>query len=132
MTAEIERDERLWRRTVIWSAVSGAVILLLLRCDYRNGTKFDRETWLSYSLNQSGDCVRGVMVSDLKSRHLHRGTDRKTIEELLGPDDSSASMENACREYLLGMCSGFGMDFDGLVVCYDGNGKLKDSYTVQH
>jgi hypothetical protein len=134
MTAETDREERFWRRLIMWSAVGSALILLLLRCDYRNGQKFDREKWLNYSLQQqlSGDCIRGAMVSGLETRYLRRGSDRATIEKLLGPDDSSPAMGNSCREYLIGMCSGFRIDYDGLIVCYDPHGKLTESYTVQH
>jgi hypothetical protein len=41
-------------------------------------------------------------------------------------------MSNSCREYLIGMCSGFQIDVDGLIVCYGSDGKLTESYTVQH
>jgi len=132
MIAETDHEERYWRRLVIWSAVAGAIILLLLRCDYRNGESFDRETWLSYSLAQTDDCIRGAMVSDLKTRYLHPGSDRAAIEKLLGPDDSSPAMESSCREYLLGFCSGFQIDVDGLIICYGPDDKLTKSYTVQH
>jgi hypothetical protein len=112
--------------------VGGAIILLLFRCDYRNGAKFEREKWLSNSIDRTDDCVRGAMVSDLERRYLRRGAPRASIEELLGSDDSSLAMGNACREYLIGMCSGFQMDVDGLIVCYDADGKLSESHTVQH
>lgn len=132
MNAEADREERFWRRLVIWSAVCGAIILLLLRCDYRNGAKFEREKWLSNSIARTDDCIRGAMVSNLERRYLHPGTPRASVEKLLGPDDSSPAMGNACREYLIGMCSGFQMDVDGLIVCYDAGGKLTESHTVQH
>jgi hypothetical protein len=132
MIAETKHEERFWRRLVIGSAIGGAAILLLLQLNYRNGAQFDRETWLSYSLDHSDDCIRDAMVSDLRTRYLHPGTDREAIEALLGPDDSAPAMDNACREYMLGMCSGFRIDVDGLVVCYGTDGKLTESYTVQH
>lgn len=136
MTTDADREERFWRRLIIWSAVGSALILLLFRCDYRNGARFDHEKWRSYTSDPHAgwpeECTRGAMVSDLQSRYLRPGVEQKTVEALLGPADFEGRTKKTCREYILGMCSGLQMDFDGLFVCYDADGGLTESYTVQH
>jgi hypothetical protein len=128
--ADLEEEARLWRRIVIGGGVASVLILGLLQLNYRNGAPFDRQAWLAAPDGQE-DCVRGAMVSDLEAHYLRRGVTSATVIDLLGPGATDAGTPASCRSYLLGMCSGFGIDYDGLFVCFDGEGRLAKTYTQQ-
>ncbi len=74
-------------------------------------------------------CYRGGMAHDLKTNILRVGLTKADVEKLLGqPDSNRASI----YEYLLGMCSGFRIDFDTLDVHFDSDSKVVKVYVVQH
>lgn len=104
--------------------------------DYRNKADFNAEAW-SKAENCSGalceqECIRGGMVSDLQRRHLIPGTPRVNVVALLGPGRPTARGDKKGIDYNLGMCSGFRMDFDSLIVAFDESDRLTNSWTVQH
>lgn len=69
-------------------------------------------------------CIRGPMYLGLKRSHLRLGTSKETIIQLLGPATHSQG-DPSCTDYRLGMCSGFGMDYDWLRICYDQGNKVR-------
>jgi hypothetical protein len=51
------------------------------------------------------------------------------VISLLGTPDSEELNQ---VEYTLGMCSGLGMDYDGLIISFNKNGKFTNASIVQH
>ena len=74
-------------------------------------------------------CPRGGMVRDLRRNYLIAGqTNKLEVYALLGnPNYFKQLNETACELYALGMCSGLGIDYDSLFVCYDENGVLAET-----
>lgn len=104
--------------------------------DYRNRADFNAEAW-SKAENCSGtfceqECVRGGMVSDLQRRYLLPGKSRDEVIALLGPGQPTPLPDRRGIDYSLGMCSGFRVDFDSLIVAFDESDRLTGSWTVQH
>ncbi len=105
------------------------------------GKNFDQNEWLQLSASK-GDleqvekdisCLKGKMVNDLKNNYLKYDiTTAQEVKNLLGNDYSQVYKKDDCIEYSLGMCSGFKMDYDGLVICFDKNRKVRKVYTQQH
>jgi hypothetical protein len=119
------------RRFLVLVGVVAAVWGLARACDYRRQANFDQQTWLHYSsLDDQLKCTRGAMVADLQDRYLHDSMTLAQVEALLGKPDGPA--RNGCVDYSLGMCSGFQMDYDSLYVCFNDDGGVSSSYTVQH
>ncbi|MEZ5752478.1 MAG: hypothetical protein R3D60_11095 [Paracoccaceae bacterium] len=91
-------------------------------------------------------CTRGAMLGDLIDRYLTPvpsatgyGTpraplDRDAVNALLGPSDflRAATDGSECEHRLIGMCSGFRVDYDSLFVCFDGQGDIRRAGNVQH
>ncbi|WP_139271084.1 hypothetical protein [Atopomonas hussainii] len=92
---------------------------------------FDRDEWVRPVTNQeSAGCYRGAMVEDLIARHLFVGMRRSDVVALLGqPDYRSGAGE---LQYVLGMCSGVGFDYDYLNIYFDGAGGFVSAKVFQH
>jgi hypothetical protein len=65
------------------------------------------------------------MVFSLTWFHLARGrTTKQEVVEMLGEGDARGD-GRACLTYSLGMCSGLGVDYDDLLVCFDDDNKFE-------
>lgn len=129
--------KRLLRRIGIVGLTLAALVLVLRdMLDYRNQADFDPVQWhQAPSCVPDGceaACVRGGMVRDLQRRHLKPGTHRPEVIALLGNSESRPPPGRNSLEYSLGMCSGFRMDFDALVIVFDENDRLPRTWTEQH
>jgi hypothetical protein len=79
-------------------------------------------------------CPRGAMVGDLLSNHIMvRQSTRDDVLGLLGAARYSVDIDgHTCDGYRLGMCSGWGWDYDSLYICYDAAGVVGRSGHLQH
>ena len=75
-------------------------------------------------------CRRGPMVRSLIRSHLTTGTERNSVLSLLGPAESKD--KDGCLDWSLGMCSGLGIDYDSLLVCFDSSAKVVKASHIQH
>ncbi len=93
--------------------------------------RFNQEKWLAHKQLGNNDflCTRGPMVFSLRHSYLTKNLDREAVLKLLGEADYKT---DGCLEYLLGMCSGLGIDYDGLVICFDETNHVTHTYTQQH
>ena len=78
---------------------------------------------------EENDCPRGPMVRSLLRQHLTVGVSRDAVVGLLGPADWDRA---ECLHWSLGACSGLGIDYDSLFVCFDKTGHLVEAGHVQH
>lgn len=88
-------------------------------------------------------CPRGRMVWTLQTFHIWpRWTSRTKVVEMLGSDwrpydrttpggVASVQATPSCIQWNLGMCSGLGMDYDFLAVCFDSNDMVEKSFHYQ-
>ncbi len=83
---------------------------------------------------KESNCPRGRMVYDLTEIHLVVGeTSRLEVEYLLGaPDRLFRRDRQQCLRYHVGMCSGLGIDYDSLFVCFDDTGLVSSAGHQQH
>lgn len=92
---------------------------------------FDKQAWHKKTTNeQDATCYRGGMAKDIIDRLLSSKATREDVVSLLGSPDGN-STENSYR-YVLGMCSGFGFDYDSLHVYFDGQGYVSHAKIMQH
>lgn len=128
-------------------ALIGATILVSLwglHFKPFRGESFEVEAWReAVSCNAMSDweceekfstCPRGKMVSDLISNHIEEGkTQRSEMFSLVGEPDYPINIEGRiCAGFRLGMCSGLGLDYDSLFVCFDGAGVVDAAGHIQH
>jgi hypothetical protein len=74
--------------------------------------------------NKATSCPRGSMANSLIRNYLIVGkTSKADVLQSLGPPDSP-DRPDGCSHYTLGMCSGFGFDYDVLYVCFDEQERL--------
>ncbi|MCT4611469.1 MAG: hypothetical protein N4A70_19945 [Pelagimonas sp.] len=139
---------RRFLRGVASISVSIGVLLfcgyLVRVADPFRGDKFDPQTWAEAGLckglndgecaQKERTCPRGGMVHDLISNHLISQTTRsETVIKLLGQSTYDIQINGLkCPGYSLGMCSGLGLDYDSLFVCFDQNGTVAFAGHVQH
>lgn len=100
-------------------------------------SNFDQAQWMaaphrSYRTEYEREtaCERAGMVRDLQRRYLRPGMTREQVVALLGAPDGAP--QEGCIAYVLGMCSGFGIDYDDLRICFTPDGGLIKSLTVQN
>lgn len=135
---------RSWTRLRITQYALGAVAVLLLALVFSLGafywwmvggvfrqSRYDAALWFAPQTNLTDStCYRGGMATDVKDRLLQPGMTHEDVERLLGkPDGRSTQGEH---QYILGMCSGFGMDYDNLHIYFDSNGKYTHAAIFQH
>lgn len=109
------------------------------------GQAFDAETW--HAARQCDGpfdpacgqeqplCTRGPMVRDLLRHHIIRSqTSRQEVVATIGPDEYDVQLDDGriCSAYHLGMCSGLGIDYDALYVCYGPDDVVASAGTIQH
>ncbi len=114
--------------------VAAAIVGLSEALDYRNQAEFNAVVWRNaLKCGYDGcdaECTRGHMVRDLTWKYLNPGISRSEVVALLGAADSPPAAKSL--SYSLGMCSGFRMDYDSLVLLFDDRDALIGSRTVQH
>lgn len=74
-------------------------------------------------------CYRGGMADDIKNLLLRKGMTKLELEQQLGKTDYEFPLK---YQYVLGMCSGLGLDYDTLDIYFDSEGKLIDTAISQH
>jgi hypothetical protein len=122
-------------RTLLVVIALAALALFGLRWfnDYLDpfaGRAFDRDLWHEFYESDDPDSPRASMVKSLQRSFLHPGLTHDQVIELLGEPDLAKSSD--MYEYNLGMWSGFRMDYDGLQVHFDSQGRLTHAQCVQH
>lgn len=85
-------------------------------------------------VEKEASCPRGGMVRDLTQNHLIlETTSREEAIALLGEHERTIDINGeSCAAYSLGMCSGIGIDYDSLYVCYNAENKITATGHVQH
>jgi hypothetical protein len=107
-----------------------AVTLLLRAGDPFRGMAFDSVAWKNLRGDLDPDNPRAHMIRDLLNNHLREGMLSAEVVTLLGnPDDGSTKQHS---EYILGMWSGFRMDYDVLEIDFDSTGRVSSIAVVQH
>jgi len=108
------------------------------------GQSFDSEAWAEAGscaglsdwkcVEKEASCPRGPMVRNLLRTHLLIGeTTRETVNALLGSMEYEVDIRGRpCEAYSLGMCSGLGIDYDALYVCYADDGTISSTGHIQH
>jgi hypothetical protein len=122
-------------RTIIIALSLAAIVLalaifLVRRADPFSGVAFDRAVWIRFRNNDDPDNPRAQMVSDLLRNHLHQGMSQSEVIELLGEPEEKPNRNH--YEYVLGMWSGFRVDYDVLEVDFDSAGRVSLIRVVQH
>ena len=91
---------------------------------------FNKDTWLEPPTNKTDStCYRGGMAMFIQTILLKKGMSKTEVMALLGKPDSDQPSQ---IEYTLGMCSGIGLDYDGLIIEFDSDDKISNSSIVQH
>ena len=85
-------------------------------------------------VQKEASCPRGGMVRDLTRNYLIPETvSRDQVYALLGQTERTVEINGqSCIAYTLGMCSGLGIDYDSLYVCFDNNDRISSRGHVQH
>lgn len=85
--------------------------------------RFDRAVWMSAT--EHDDCRRYAMVGDVIRNVIPPGTSRAQVAGVLGPLQPYGS--DGTVVYLLGMCSGLGIDWDVLFIDFDNQSKVRSA-----
>ncbi|RMC34397.1 hypothetical protein C9E81_14730 [Paracoccus alkanivorans] len=74
------------------------------------------------------------MVRDLLHNYLQpRITTYEKVAQLLGAKEYDVDISGGnCPAYSLGMCSGLGLDYDSLYVCFGKDKKISKVGHIQH
>jgi outer membrane protein assembly factor BamE (lipoprotein component of BamABCDE complex) len=125
-------------RAIKW-LVLGAVVLFVayggwLYWLFHGGafatSRFDSTAWSTKQTNESvSHCYRGGMAKHVKEQVLRPGLKREEVLRILGQPDFEKPDE---VHYVLGMCSGLRIDFDGLHVYFNSTGELERVAILQH
>ncbi|MGZ8182450.1 MAG: hypothetical protein ACXWT1_10855 [Methylobacter sp.] len=93
-------------------------------------SNFEPSVWYAKQTSETVmSCFRGGMANDLKNRVLQPGFSQSAVMQILGEPDG---MKPAEFEYILGMCSGFGIDYDSINIYFNGRGELIHVAIFQH
>ena len=75
-------------------------------------------------------CYRGGMAEDIRANILKSNMTREDVINILGrPDSPDGSF---ALEYVLGMCSGLGVDYDNLEIYFDHTDRFSNAVIRQH
>jgi len=92
---------------------------------------FNQKKWFAtVSTAKSLSCYRGSMGNDIVENLMKAGMSHQDVVNLLGPPDREETPRES--EYVLGMCSGLGMDYDVLHIYFNQAGELTHSEILQH
>jgi hypothetical protein len=91
---------------------------------------FNRSVWLAQADSNNPDNPRARMVGDLQRHYIKPGISQQRVIELLGKPDSER--QNNVYEYILGMWSGFRIDYDTFDVHFDSNDLVTRTQVIQH
>lgn len=93
---------------------------------------FEKAEWQQeVSLEESFSCYRGGMASDIKNNKLVAGMRVEHVVNLLGKPDTTKFNKQEIQ-YILGMCSGFGIDYDVLHIHFNEHGEFTNAKIIQH
>ncbi|WP_157485959.1 hypothetical protein [Flavobacterium soli] len=101
--------------------------------------KFEQKEWLKHNNDINHKSPRWNMISDLLENYLNSELNKSQIIDLLGKPfefeqrvvDSTSEKLNLML-YPVGAYSGFGIDFDFLVIALDENNKKIKIWVEQH
>ncbi|MBB3125319.1 hypothetical protein FHS04_002863 [Mesoflavibacter sabulilitoris] len=101
--------------------------------------KFDQKEWLKHSDDGNHKNPRWNMLSDLRENYLNKELNKTQVINLLGKpfelEKRYVESENNTLNLMLypvGAYSGFGIDFDFLVISLDKNDKKIKVWVEQH
>ena len=136
-----------WKRSLKWTTLVVAVMVAGLWWfgvfEFLDGPfddmPFERATWTRMRGSDDPDNPRGHMVESLiGSFEEHRPT-RDEVMRLLGPSELDCAVlsppvgpKETCLSYILGMWSGFRMDYDTLDIYFGEDGRVFKALPVQH
>jgi hypothetical protein len=140
---EIKATLKLLTKTV-WKLILVLVMVLAAFClvaflfvvgivmhDPFSFSDFNQKKWFApVSTAESLSCYRGSMGNDIVENVLKAGMSHQDVVNLLGPPEREETPRES--EYVLGMCSGLGMDYDVLHIYFYQSGKLTHSEILQH
>ena len=125
-------------KTIALAIVAVLTILVALFCTFFwwssvsvfSTSKFDSIKWSTPIPDVlDSTCYRGGMAIDIRDRLLKPGASKQFVENLLGKPDHSEPHE---YRYVVGMCSGFGWDYDVLQIYFDKQEQLSHAAIIQH
>jgi hypothetical protein len=106
--------------------LASALVWLSANALFRAG--FDRDAWIAAVDHVNAiDHPRAAMVAEVLDS-LEIGTTRAAVEEMLGPAGDGRDLRRL--EYGVG-ASGFGVDYDVLVIEFDGEGRMTRAFIEQ-
>jgi outer membrane protein assembly factor BamE (lipoprotein component of BamABCDE complex) len=92
--------------------------------------EFDQNVWLAKVPDQlDSTCYRGSMATDIRERIISVGMSKQQVQAVLGNPDHDTPSES---RYVLGMCSGMGIDYDDLHIYFNSNGTVVSTKIIQH
>ena len=101
--------------------------------------KFDQKEWLKHNDDSNHKSPRWNMLTDLRENYLNKELNKTQIINLLGkPFELEKRYVESTNDtlnlmlYPVGAYSGFGMDFDFLVISLDENDKKIKVWVEQH
>ena len=125
------------KKHLLISLVLG-VLFTAAYCSYRLSLSpfetdaFEKAEWQQEtSFEESFSCYRGGMANDIKNNKLTAGMQAKHVVNLLGKPDTTTPNKQE-TQYILGMCSGFRIDYDVLHIYFNEQGELTDAKIIQH
>lgn len=90
---------------------------------------FEPVKWQAGPSATADRCYRGGMAKDIRDRIVPKGMSRNQVERVLGKPDQGKSSE---YRYVLGKCSGLGIDYDDLHIYFDEQGVVVNVLILQH
>ena len=113
--------------------------ILIFGPDPFRGQTFTPEAWDTAGQCLEGSCPddlcpRGAFVRSIRSDIATPGMQLAQSRAALGPPEFERQWTDnlTCDAYMLGFCSGFGIDPDSLLICADDQGIIRDVLTIQH
>lgn len=108
-----------------------AIVVWWMNYNVFGTSSFDSKVWFAHQTDKSDvTCYRGGMAEDIRESMLNPKMTHKDIENILGTPDGGATKKE--YRYILGMCSGIGMDYDDLHIYFDQTGHYEKSAIIQH
>ena len=111
-------------------AILGGIFVWWMTIEVFSHQSFDTKKWnIPLTKELDSTCYRGGMAIDIRDRLLKKGESKEFVENLLGKPDHIQENEYS---YVLGMCSGFGFDYDNLHIYFNKQDKIIYSKIRQH